>query len=58
VAALIVAAVAAIVASPFLLVRHLRAARARDAAEHEIAEPVAKKEPAMAGRRPSPVPGF
>jgi hypothetical protein len=49
VVALIVAAVAALVASPFLLVRHLRAVRAN-------AEPAPAKEPAVAGRRPSPLP--
>jgi hypothetical protein len=57
-AVLIIAAVAAIFVSPFLLVRHLRAVRAGHAAEREHAEPVAKKEPAVAGHRPSPVPGF
>jgi hypothetical protein len=56
-AALIVAALAAIVASPFLLVRHLHAVRARHAAE-----PHSEKPAAVAGRVPSPtsvsVPGY
>jgi hypothetical protein len=55
-AALLVTALAAIVASPFLLVRHLRAVRARAAAEPQ------PEKPAAAGRAPVPtsvsVPGF
>jgi len=57
-AALIIAALVAILASPFLLVRHLRAVRERDAAEREHAEPLPAKEPAMAGRRPISLPGY
>jgi hypothetical protein len=56
-AALIVAALAAIVASPFLLVRHLHAVRVRHAAE-----PHPEKPAAVTGRVPSPtsvsVPGY
>src|ERR1700754_1821924 len=50
--ALVIAAVAAIVASPSLLVRHVRATQARHAAAREDAEP--EKRPAAAGRAPSP----
>jgi hypothetical protein len=57
-AALVIAALAAIVASPFLLVRHVRAVRARHTAAHEHDEPLSAKEPAVAGHRPSPVPGY
>jgi hypothetical protein len=58
VAALIVAALVAIVASPFLLVRHLRSVRERHAAEREHAEPLPAKEPAVAGHRPISLPGY
>jgi hypothetical protein len=49
-AALVIVAIAAILASPFLLVRHIRAVRAR----HN--EPRPAKEPAAAGHRPAPLP--
>jgi hypothetical protein len=56
-AVLIIGALAAIVASPFLLVRHLRAARARHAAESHSEKPIA-----VSGRAPSPtsvsLPGY
>jgi hypothetical protein len=59
-AVLDIAAIAAIAASPFLLVRHLRAVRARHAAARERAEP--ENTPRVAGRAPSPtsvsLPGY
>jgi hypothetical protein len=48
-ALLVIAAIAAIVASPFLLVRHLRADRPH-------VEPLPAKERTLAGHRPSPLP--
>jgi hypothetical protein len=56
--ALVIAALAALVASPFLLVRHVRAVRARHAAEREHAEPLPATEAAVAGRRPVSLPGY
>jgi len=59
VAVLVIAALAAIVASPFLLVRHLRAVRARHVAAREHAEPA---NPSAAAGAPSPtsvsLPGY
>lgn len=52
--ALVVCALAAIVASPFLLVRHVRAVRARHVAEREHAEP----RPVAPGHRPVSLPGY
>jgi len=53
--ALVFCALAAIVASPFLLVRHVRAVRAR----REDAEPLpAKTAAAATGRRPISLPGY
>jgi hypothetical protein len=59
-AVLVIAALAAIVASPYLLVRHLRAVEARRAAAREHTEP--ENPPTVAGRHPSPtsvsLPGY
>jgi hypothetical protein len=48
--ALVVCALAAIVASPYLLVRHLRVARTRREASRAVVEPALANPPAMAGR--------
>ena len=53
-AVVLIAALGAIAATPYLLVRHLRAALARRATSRARAQPLPANPPAMADRAPSP----